>query len=226
MLGEQFLTERDKQIFGQAGYGKKMALGTHPALLVIDFTYEFVGPEREPIFDAVKKVRSACGMEAWDAVDCVARLMPTVRRAGTPVVYTEMDRSIVGPFSKKNGRSDEVSRPEWLRTVAELAPLPQDELFLKVAPSAFFGTNLIYSLVSKGVDTVIVVGGVTSGCVRCTVTDAFSYGFKVAVVRDGVFDRGQASGEMSLFDMNAKYADVISEQEALDYFESLGQNRA
>ena len=223
MLAEEFLTERDKQVFKNAGYGRKLVLGERPALIAIDFTYEFVGPEREPVLEALKKVRTACGLEGWSAVDCTARLLTVARKAGVPVVYSKGDKNLVGPFSKKNRRSSEESHPEWAEIVAKIAPLPEDEVVSKVAPSAFFGTNLIYSLVSKGVDTVVLTGGVVSGCVRATATDAFSYGFKVVIVNEGVFDRGQASREVSLFDLNAKYLDVISEAEALEYFESLAK---
>jgi nicotinamidase-related amidase len=221
MIAERYLSERDKRMFADAGYGRKTEPGGRPAFLAIDFTYEFVGPDREPVEEAVKKTRSACGLEAWAAVDACARLLPAVRRAGAPVLYTVMDRSIPGPFARKNARSGEPVREEWLKVVAEIAPAPGDVVLGKIAPSAFFGTNLIYTLLSRGIDTLFVTGGVTSGCVRCTVVDAFSYGFKVYVVQDAVFDRGEASGAISLFDMNAKYADVISEAEAYAYFASL-----
>ena len=222
MLGERFLTERDKEVFGEGGYGGNFELGSRPLFLIIDVTYEFTGPVREPILDAVKKSRTACGEEGWLAVDCISRLLPVARAVGIPIIYTKMDRTVKGPFAKKKRGAERVMPEWWAGIAAEIKPVAGDAVIAKVAPSAFFGTSLPYLLIAGRIDTVVVAGGTTSGCVRASVTDAFSYGYKTAVIREGTFDRGEASGEMSLFDMNAKYARVISEKEAKDYFESFG----
>ena len=167
-------------------------------------------------------MHTSCGLDGYLAVDSVQRVLPFARAAGIPVAYTLMDRTMETPFDKKNQRSGETSmQTEWNSIVKEIEPLPGDTVIAKLAPSAYFGTKLLQVQLGLNIDTVIVTGGTVSGCIRATVTDAFSYGYNVAVIEEGVYDRGQASSAMSLFDMNAKYADVISEQEAIEYFQSL-----
>ena len=223
MLGDRFLTPRDKEVFKKSNYGGKLVFGPRAALIVVDFTYEFLGFEREPILDAIRKIPTACGSGAWEALDSTRRILSHARTAGALVVYTKFDRTVVGPFAKKKRSLPVVSSPdaEIYSIAKEIAPQPGDEVIAKLAPSAFFGTNLAYLLISQGIDTVLITGGTISGCVRATATDAFSYGYQVAVVQDAVYDRGEASGEMSLFDLNAKYADIIDEGTAISYFDSV-----
>jgi nicotinamidase-related amidase len=103
----------------------------------------------------------------------------------------------------------------------QIAPAPRDILVRKGKPSAFFGTPLLSYLTLLRCDSVIVAGTATSGCVRATVTDAFSHNFRVTVVEDGCFERSQASHAVSLLDMHAKYADVVPSGEVLDYLRGL-----
>jgi len=105
--------------------------------------------------------------------------------------------------------------------VAEIAPRDGDVVIRKQKPSAFFGTPLIAMLNEVHADTVLVTGCTTSGCVRASAIDAFSYNFRVCVIEECVFDRGQASHKINLFDMNAKYADVILLNEAVEYIKRL-----
>lgn len=105
--------------------------------------------------------------------------------------------------------------------VADIAPQERDVLLRKSKPSAFFGTGLLHYLLELKVDTLLVVGTTTSGCVRATVIDAFSHNFNVAVVEEGTFDRGEVSHAINLFDMNAKYADVVSLATTLEYIDEL-----
>ena len=222
MKAEDFLTERDKIVFTQAGFGKKLKLGTRPMFIVVDTTYEFVGPKREPILDAIKKIYTACGLEGYAAVDSIQRMLPFVRANNIPVAYTVMDRTMETPFDKKDLKAEGnyVHHSEWEAIVKEIEPLPGDTIIAKLAPSAYFGTKLLQVQLAKKIDTVIIVGGTTSGCVRASAIDAFSYGFNVAIVESGVFDRGQASHSMTLFDVGAKYGDVLSEKQAIEYFTS------
>lgn len=105
--------------------------------------------------------------------------------------------------------------------VAAVAPRENEIVINKAKPSAFFGTPLLSYLIQFGVDSLVITGGTTSGCVRATVVDAFSYNFRVAVVEEAVFDRGQVPHAINLFDMEAKYADVLSLEELRQYFASL-----
>jgi nicotinamidase-related amidase len=105
--------------------------------------------------------------------------------------------------------------------VAEIAPQPRDVVIGKLKPSAFFGTPLASYLLELKVDTLIVCGTTTSGCVRASVLDAFSLGYRVAVVEECTFDRGEVSHAINLFDMNAKYADVVSLEATTGYLRGL-----
>lgn len=216
-----YLSPMDLEVFKAAGFGKRMELGTNPALLVVDVTYEFTGEVNEPILDSVKKIRTACGEGAWKSVDTIVKVIEKCRKYQIPVIYTKPeDRQIsLRILDKKSSRADELHDERLCQIVEKVKPLPADHVFKKVPPSGFIGTNLLAYLISHKIDTLLVTGGTTSGCVRASVVDAFSYGFKVAVVEEGVFDRGEMSHFISLFDMQAKYCNLMSEIETLEYLE-------
>ena len=225
---DNFLTERDKQVFAAAGYGKRQGYGKNPAVIVVDVNYNFVGDEPEPILDSIKKYRNSCGEEGWQGVYHTQRLLEAAREKGVPVFYSSAPpRQIslnVGRWAGKNSRNDEDftnQGNDGNEIVREIAPQPGDIVILKDKPSVFFGTPLASYLTELQVDTLIVTGTTTSGCVRATVVDAFSYNYKVAIVEECTFDRGQASHEINLFDMQAKYADVVSLEDAVGYIASL-----
>jgi maleamate amidohydrolase len=107
----------------------------------------------------------------------------------------------------------------------QIAPGARDIVVPKQKPSGFHGTNLLSYLTMLGCDSVIVCGTTTSGCVRGTVIDSFSYNFRTAVIEDGCFDRSQASHAINLFDMHAKYADVVTSEEVIVFLKSLPANK-
>jgi nicotinamidase-related amidase len=107
--------------------------------------------------------------------------------------------------------------------VKEIAPQRRDIVVLKSKPSAFFGTPLLSFLVCLGVDSLLLTGTTTSGCVRATAIDAFSYNYRVAVIEEGCFDRSQASHALSLCDLHAKYADVVTLDGAIAFVNGLPQ---
>lgn len=224
-----FLTERDRQVFDDAGYGSIGGFGKRPALVVVDMNYSFCGHLPEPILKSVQQWPNSCGEEAWDAIGALRDLLVTVRKQHIPVFYTTApprrpDGFDAGGWKHKNRRSSgPVGVPgyDMNAIVAEIAPAPSDVVLEKLKPSAFFGTPLIGYLTDLGVDTVLVCGSTTSGCIRATVLDAFSYNFKVSVIEQCTFDRGQASHALSLFDMNAKYADIVSTSTVRDYLDNL-----
>lgn len=223
---DDVLSERDREVIEAAGYGRRQELGGCPALLVIDVNYGFVGREPLPVLEAVRRTRTACGEAGWEAVKAIRTLIDRARLAGVPIVYSTgrpvTPHTSLGRWSSKNSRTDEDAvDPGSREIVAEIAPQPGDLVVEKSKPSVFFGTELLPHLIEAGTDTLLVVGGTTSGCVRASVVDAFSCNFRVAVVEEGTFDRSETSHKVNLFDMNAKYADVVSLAEALDYLESL-----
>ena len=225
---DDILTQRDKEVFAKSGYGKRAGFGQRPAVLVIDMNYNFVGDKPEPILKSVERYRNSCGEEGWEGVYRIRELLEAARKKHLPTFYTTAHERgtpvAFGRWHGKNSRGAEDMREQWAKAneiVAEIAPQDGDIVVHKQKPSAFFGTPLISMLNELHADTILVTGCTTSGCVRASVIDAFSYNFRVSVVEECVFDRGQASHKINLFDMNAKYADVISVKEALEYIRSL-----
>jgi nicotinamidase-related amidase len=225
-----FLTDRDKAVFKQAGFGARQGFGKRPALLIIDVNYAFCGEQPEPILDSIKKWRNSCGEESWVSVGYIRKLIDAAHEKGLPVIYTtgfgRDDGWDAGSWSWKNSRNSERPRATGANRdgndiVDEIAPAPQDIVVRKQKPSGFFGTNMLSYLVLLGCDSVIVTGTTTSGCVRATVLDAFSNNFHVALAEEGCFDRSQASHAINLCDMHAKYADVVTTDQVLAYFASL-----
>jgi len=229
-IWDDFLTERDKHVFEVAGWGTPAGYGRRPALLVIDVCYGFTGDKPEPILNSIQRWSNSCGEEAWRAVRTIALLLQAAHAKDLPVIYTtgryRKDYWDRGLLRGKNARVGEWSTGEPgmvdpMTIVNEIAPGPRDLVVYKQRPSAFFGTPLLSHLIQLGVDSVIVGGTTTSGCVRATVVDAFSHNLRVVVAEDACFDRCQASHALSLFDMNAKYADVVSSGEILEYIAEL-----
>jgi maleamate amidohydrolase len=183
--------------------------GTRPALLIVDVVAAYL-TEGSPLF-----------MEtAAAARDSNARLAKAARAAGVPVVFTNVsykpDGSDGGVFYRKAPVLKAFIEGSPLGAFPPgLTPEPGDEVFTKQYPSAFFGTGLAEALHAEGVDTVIVTGYSTSGCVRASALDAMQYGFVPLVVREACADRHDGPHEANLFDLQAKYAEVISEAEAL-----------
>ncbi len=227
-IWDDVLTERDKQVFAAAGYGKRQGFGRRPAVIVVDVNYNFVGDVPEPILESIKTYRNSCGEEGWQSIYQIRKLLDAARATGVPIFYSTAPARRValtaGRWHGKNRRGDEdfQSRAQdGNDIVREIAPHAGDIVILKDKPSVFFGTPLMSYLHELQVDTLLVSGTTTSGCVRATVVDAFSYNFKVVVVEECVFDRGQTSHKVNLFDMQAKYADVVSLAAALSYLGEL-----
>lgn len=198
-------------------------------MLVVDVTYGFCGDRREPILASVQRWRSSCGAVAWDALPHIERLLITARRVGIPVFYTRgaprrADGSDRGRWADKNARQN-TDTPQADQILTEITPQDADLVIEKRKPSAFFGTALVSHLISRQIDTLIVCGTTTSGCVRATVIDAFSYDYRVAVAEEATFDRGEASHAMALFDMDMKYANVGPVDEIVGYLDGLTLRR-
>lgn len=211
-----YLTDTDRAVLETAGYRGSVGLGPAVALLVVDVTYAFCGDTPMPILDAVAQRRHACGEQAWQAVEVMTDLVATARAHDVPVIYTKPSftgrASERGLWDEKNARRDDDEYGS--RIVAELTPGPDDLVIVKEGPSGFFGTGLLSRLMKMRVDSLLVCGGTTSGCVRATVVDAFSYNIRTSVVTDATFDRVPASHWMSLFDMQLKYADLLTVEQS------------
>lgn len=215
----------DRAIYDAAGYGRRGRRGTSPALVVIDVTYGFIGRERLPILESIARYPNSCGERGWEAMERIARIVEQAREVAAPIYYTAgvTDHAVAhaGRWREKHPRT--LDQPDDAQEIPEpIAPRDGDVVIRKTKPSVFYGTPLLSSLVDRGIDTVIATGCTTSGCVRATVVDAFSNGFATIVVEDAVFDRGELSHAVNLFDMDQKYADVIGTEETIAYLTSLG----
>ena len=195
-------------------YGGRAGFGKRPALILVDFVQAYFDPDCDLYADVE------------DALASALRVRQAARAAAVPVVLT---RVVYQGMGLDGGRFFEKARP--LRNFLSgsptgawpegLLPAPDELIISKQYPSAFFGTSLASTLTAGGIDSVILTGLTTSGCVRATCVDAMSHGFTTIVVRDACGDRHAAPHEANLFDMDAKYADVVSEAEIRSYLGTL-----
>jgi len=223
-IWDRFLTARDQKVLAQSGYGKRGGFGTRPALFIIDVQYNFCGDKPEDILDGLKQYRTHCGREAWEAVRHIEPLLVRAREKNLPVFYTEsarrpdlLDSGVQVGKSHRGAERTVLEGTHATQTVAPLAPREQDIRIGKRKPSCFFGTIFMSHLNYFDVDTLILTGCTTSGCLRATAVDAYSYNFKVVIPEECAFDRFEASHAINLFDLNCKYADVVPAREVQTY---------
>lgn len=196
-------------------FGNKIGFGKRPALIFIDFVEAYFNKECELYADVD------------DALESALRIREVARKQGVPVIYTNVtylpDGSDGGRFFQKAKPLRNFTRGNPMGNWPRGLEVPDNELVIsKQYPSAFFGTSLASTLTTWNIDTLIMTGLSTSGCVRATCVDCSSHGFIPIVVRDAVGDRHEAPHEANLFDMDAKYADVVSEAETVSYLTSIG----
>ncbi|MCW2762352.1 MAG: hydrolase [Marmoricola sp.] len=217
------IDQRTIDRYEAAGFGRPSGLGERPGLLIIDVQYRTVGTQPLPFEQAVEEFPTSCGDVGWDAVKNIATILGLFREKGWPVLYPH----VAPKRSYDSGRLGAkvpgiMNVPEQAYDfVEEVAPREGDVLVPKRHPSAFFGTPLASYLVDAGVDSLVVTGCTTSGCVRASVVDAFSYNYRVSVPNDAVYDRSPVVHEVNLFDMSQKYADVSSTAQVLAGLEPL-----
>lgn len=218
---EDMLTEVDRMVIQKGGYGKKRGLGKKPALVIIDIQHNYVGANL-PIADQLETWPSGGGAKAWEAIEKIKKMKKLSDQLNIPTIYTRnVQKKTINfdSFAVKAERDNSKyidGRPE-AQIVSELEPESKDLVVDKSYASAFFGTPLISYLVKMGVDTLIIVGGSTSGCVRATAVDAVTHNFNVAVVEDCVYDRIELSHKAGLLDLWMKYCDVSPSEEIYDY---------
>lgn len=192
-------------------YEGRLQPGSRPALLIVDVVAAYLTEGSALFMDS-----------AADALASNIRLADAARAAGVPVVFTNVqykpDGSDGGVFYRKAPVLAAFVEGSPLGAFPEgLTPRDAERVFTKQYPSAFFGTGLADTLQAEGIDTLLITGYSTSGCVRASALDAMQYGFVPLVVREACADRHPAPHEANLFDLQAKYAEVIGEAEALAY---------
>jgi maleamate amidohydrolase len=209
----------DEEFFRQRGFGLKIGFGERPALIVIDMLKGFT--------DAAMPLGSNLDRE----IEAQKPLLQIAHERNIPVIfstvmYHEADIRDAGIWGlKQKGALTLTAGSEAVKIDPRLDMRPSDSLLVKRYASCFFGTDLVPRLTSRRIDTPIIAGCTTSGCVRATAVDAVQNGFRPMVVREAVGDRSAAAHEQSLFDLNAKYADVVSLDETLHYLKTVGHNR-
>jgi len=210
----------DEEFFRQRGFGIRIGFGERPALIVIDMLNGFTDPAM-PL-----------GANLDAQIEAQKPLLKVARERNIPcifstVMYEEADIRDAGIWAlKQKGARTLTAGSEAVKVDDRLAMQSDDILLVKKYASCFFGTDLVPRLNSRRVDTLIITGCTTSGCVRATAVDAVQNGYRPMVVREAVGDRSVAAHEQSLFDLNAKYADVVSLDETLHYLRTVGHNRA
>jgi maleamate amidohydrolase len=206
--------EEARRVYARARIGESVTMGSRPAVLVVDFSCGFTDPE------------CPLGADLTAEVEATRRLLEAARAKGLPVIFTTIgyDSSLKdgGLWLQKVPLLAELQiGGRWVDIDPRLEPREDETIVLKKGASGFFGTNLASILVSQGVDSVILCGATTSGCVRATAIDLLQYGWPTLVPRECVGDRAKAPHDANLFDIQAKYADVVPLEEALAYVESV-----
>jgi maleamate amidohydrolase len=197
-----------EQTYERGTFGSPSGFGARPGVLVVDFCLGMTDPT------------SPLGSDMSEALSATARLLEACRARAVPIVFTTVryDRGCPdgGAFLEKVPalRVFEDGGP-WSAIDARVAPCPGEPVIVKKFASAFFGTTAASIFTSRGVDTIIVTGSTTSGCVRASAVDALQSGFRVVIPRECVADRAPGPHESNLFDLQAKYADVLSLDEVL-----------
>ena len=208
--------EQSREIYERARLGQSVTLGARPAVLVVDFSRGFTDPQ------------STLGSDLTPAVEATGRLLAVAREREIPIIFT----TIGFESSLKDGSLWIQKMPalaelqiggKWVEIDPRLERREEETVILKKGASAFFGTNLPSILVSQDVDTVIMCGATTSGCIRATAIDLLQYGYPTLVPRECVGDRAQGPHEANLVDIQAKYADVVSVEEVQAYIERVSR---
>ena len=204
--------------YHRIGFANRIGFGAKPALLIIDCNHGCADPSISPI-----------GIEMSEEIKQIRRLLDLARAKQIPVVHTTVvyseEQFRDGGWFVKKVPALEVLRPDSkeAQIVPELAPEPGELILEKRFPSGFYGTTMHSYLTTCGVDTVIITGNSTSGCVRATVIDAVSAGFRVIVPRQCVADRVAMSHAVNLFDIDSKYGDVVDIAAVVDALGRLPQ---
>lgn len=226
---DRYLEDADRAVLARGRFARRMGFGRRPAIVAIDCQRYMVG-ERGVSDD---RYPSSCGAVGWEAVDHVAAILDAGRAAGVPIFLTRfaLDPSgaDVGVYRHKRAF---MQRDDWCiegtpgaELLPEVGPREGDIVFVKKKPSGFYGTPLLSYLVERGIDTLIVVGGATSNCVRATVFDAASNNYRAIVPAEAVFDRLPVSHAISLFDMDRQFADVVTSAAVVEELKKISKEK-
>jgi len=220
---EGIFTEADRELLKTFGRAERQSFGKRPALIIVDVVRSFIGSKPKSLLQASEEYRTSCGEAGWEALKQIKKLLEAFRVKNLPVIFTTVD-PVLAAFAwgpDKWSSHEEFRQEKWTGEAWEIAdeikPLPSEPVIRKTKASCFLFTPLAPILHNMKADCLVVVGTSTSGCVRAAVIDGLSYKYNVFVVEECTFDRFELSHLVALWDMNSKYADVISINEAMAY---------
>jgi nicotinamidase-related amidase len=219
------IPEADLELY--AGWRRETFVGARPALLAIDL-YDLVyrgGPHSPNELNA--RYPNSCGVFAHRAIAPTKRLLAAARRAGIPIFYcTQETRPQNRPKGAVSTRQRIAVPPDGYAIYHEFPPQPEDVIITKQRASIFQGTPLLSHLSLLGIQSLIVCGESTSGCVRASAVDGYSSGFHVSLVEECTFDRAELTHKVNLFDLHHKYVDVMHLDEVVAHLDTMRMDRA
>jgi nicotinamidase-related amidase len=222
-IWDKFLSENDKRFIGASGLKKPMGYGKRPALMLIDNWVAVLGTKPLPLEESIKEYPMSTGLVGWEAVKHQKRLLKLCREINIPIIHTTLDTdphsprdwmsAVRGDPKKRTmrplpGEKSATSDPRLFAFTPDLAPIDEEIIIRKSAASPFHGTYLVSALTRFSIDTLLICGESTSGCVRAAAVDGASYCYRVIIVEECVYDRTEACHAINLFDMNQKYGEV------------------
>ena len=226
-IWDDYLSEADREHV-RATQRQAWGFGAKPALLMVDLYRWVFGTEPQPLMQAVAQWPASCGLVGWEALPKIQQLLGAARDTGIPVIHVtglpERDSGIrswastdTNTNASRRSLLDDIEPTGMYDIIPEVAPVEGEVFLRKNASSVFWGTPITAHLTMLGVDTLIVAGESTSGCVRASVVDGCTNGYRMIVAEECVFDRHEATHAINLFDMHQKYADVLALAEILKW---------
>lgn len=202
-------------------YHRDTYVGESAALVAIDLYEAAYQGGNKPVSEVSKTYPSSCGENAWNAIPPTQRLFAAARAAGLPIFYTTGEtRPDAKPMAvRATNRQRMPNDPTLFDIRPEFAPQTGDVVIRKLRASAFFGTPLVAHLTQLGIQSIVMIGESTSGCLRASAVDAYSHGFHVTLVEECCYDRSMISHQINLFDLHHKYADVMHADEVVAHLE-------
>lgn len=217
------IPQHDRDVRQRAGIGQRVGFGERIAVIVIDMC-RYIVEERSPL---------NCGEQGWTATHAIAKLIEAARSRGIPVIYST--QRTAEPYTANTGgrllskaiADDSAFANElWPHEILEeVEPHPDDVVLVKPKPSFFFGTQLNSVLINERIDTVIITGAATSGCVRATTDDAAALNYRVIIPQEAVADRYTLSHQVTLFDIDSWLGDVMPLDDVISHIETVSQER-
>ena len=216
-----FVDEETEEIYSH--YKRDVFVGENPAVLMVDVYKASYEGGQQRVIDVIKEHPSSCGERAWAMVEPAKQLLEASRSAGIPITYCTGDTRSSSNKGRATNRQVLNEHNESYDILEELAPEDGELVVYKQRASAFYGTPLMSHLTQMGIQSLIMGGGTTSGCLRAAVQDAKANGFHVTLVEECCYDRTAMNHMVNLFDMHHKYADVMHLDEVLTHINGLGE---